>query len=159
MSPNAGKPASSRSPAPIVLPFPRRARAPAVRAVARALGDADQDRLHALRDLLSVSRMTRDPVFDWDRTRPLGDPKAAGERSASALFHALPRAAKHPMVLNDARDAPASEDERWLLRLLRALETGDDSTASSLLAFRVKLESRTAVRFFAAELARSLAAR
>jgi hypothetical protein len=88
----------------------------------------------------------------------VADPSTSIDRFAAAFFHGLGRYARRKLVFFPARALSVSQDELWLVSLLRALRKNDTASSRYLLESAIAPEGRRWLLFLADALARYLLA-
>ncbi|TVQ54572.1 MAG: hypothetical protein EA355_11590 [Rhodobacteraceae bacterium] len=105
-----------------------------------------------LRDCARAAHLD-EPLHAYAAQAPAGEDAAAWGRS---LLRAIGAAATRPFTLHRGRAAEVTFDERWLLRVLRSLQTGDEASAAVLIAGRVSRDGRRVLGWLARGLAERL---
>lgn len=137
-----------------VIPFPSAtARTSAQRPIEPAV---ERERIEMLRDCLSTARLAGRDDIDRICARIVCTAPTTAQRYGVALFQALPDAARQRLVFHGAGSPSLSDDETWLLRLIRSVEAGDQANIAALLGFRIKPSHQRRIRFLVAGFAKSL---
>ncbi len=138
-----------------VLAFPRCPTAERV-AAARELSGAQRLELERLRWLALRAQLA--PKADLEKACYLlaGQPTASLDRYATAFFRALCDHATSEMTVYRPGAATVSDDECWLLRLVSAWRSGQDTAAGALVAWRVRPQARRWMRFLSHGMVRAL---
>jgi hypothetical protein len=92
--------------------------------------------------------------LELHRVCPLAEDSARAY--GRALLRALGAASARRMVFHPRRTQEVGFDERWLLRVLRALQSGDDASAAVLIAGRSARPGRRVLGWLARGLAERL---
>jgi hypothetical protein len=120
------------------------------------LSAAERERLDRLRWFALKSRLAPKPDLERACFLLAGEANVSLERFATAFFRGLADKASREIALYRPGTRSVSDDEIWLIRLLEASATGQDSAARALVAWRVRPEARRWMRFLAGSLANAL---
>lgn len=138
-----------------ILAFPGAA-LPAAAPATPALTAAERELLDRLRWFALRSRLAPKPDLERACFLLAGEANVSLERFATAFFRGLADKASREIALYRPGTRSVSDDEIWLIRLLDASATGQDSAAAALVAWRVRPEARRWMRFLAGSLAKAL---
>lgn len=127
--------------------------APQAAIAAPALDAADQALVEFLRACARSAQLAE--AFQPHRACPLTEDDAAAY--GRALLRALGAVSSRPVVFHPRRTPVASFDERWALRLVRALQAGDDASAAVLIGGRTAQGGRRVLAWLARGLAERIA--
>lgn len=138
-----------------VLAFPRCATAERL-AQPREPSDAERIDLDRLRWLALRAQLA--PKHDLAEACYVlaGEPAASLDRYANAFFRGLCDNASGEMTLYRPGARLMSDDEIWLLRLVKAWRSGEERTAGALVGWRVRASARRWMRFLSSNMVRAL---
>ncbi|WP_182085180.1 hypothetical protein [Aureimonas sp. ME7] len=138
-----------------VLAFPRCPTAERM-AASRLLSSEQRTELERLRWFALRSQLA--PRSDLEQACYIlaGQPTASLDRLATVFFRGLRERASSEMVIYRPGAAAVSDDECWLLRLLAAWRSGQDTAAGALVSWRVEPSARRWMRFLSSAMVRAL---
>jgi hypothetical protein len=138
-----------------VLAFPRCPTAERVAAARELTADQRLD-LERLRWLALRSQLA--PKSDLERACYVlaGQPTASLDRYATAFFRGLCDQATSEMTVYRPGASEVSDDECWLLRLVGAWRSGQETAAGALVSWRVRPPARRWMRFLSHGMVRAL---
>lgn len=107
-------------------------------------------RLNSLRRMLSRSRLCAD-CGDWCALDQVvwGGDRSNADKIGRVFMQMLSRHAARPMTFHKVGSAQVSHDEIWLLRLVDAVRSRNNSNIEALIGFRISPRERWRMRMLA----------
>lgn len=120
-----------------IIGFPLQVGGPVASRDMGDLSSADRACILELRHLLAQSRLNGSSSPDRSFALAMADRDASAAKLGEALFHTLRGGAQRPLRFYCTLCQQTSDDEMWLLRLVRATQAQDVSNIAALISFKI----------------------